>query len=168
MISLVMINYWLKRVGSVVPRGFSRYFILGILKIKPSSGKEIINAAIEQSKGVWKPSPGLIYPLLRRLQNEELIKVDNNKYKITQKGRSTTDDLNTINNIVKKQLDVFFRVGNVGKFIAMDMLERMKIVGSLLSSNISSMTDDETNEYKKFLMSELLKIDKNRSTSSSM
>ena len=44
----------------VVPRGFSRYFILETLKEEAHTGKEIIEIAERKSKGVWKPSPGLI------------------------------------------------------------------------------------------------------------
>lgn len=153
-----MINEWLKRVGSSVPRGFSRYFILDLLKNRTCTGKEIINIAIEQSNGIWRPSPGLIYPLLKRLQEEELIEEKDNKYKITIKGKSTTEDLDTINDIVKKQLDVLFRVGNVGRFIAIDILERVKIMGTMLSSNVSNLTKDEATRYKEFLQGELEKI----------
>ena len=64
---------WIQRVGSSVPRGFSRHFILETLKKKPHTGKEIIDFAIKQSEGKWKPSPGLIYPLLGRLLEEKLI-----------------------------------------------------------------------------------------------
>ncbi len=154
----MMINEWLKRVGSSVPRGFSRYFILDLLKNRTCTGKEIINIAIEQSNGIWRPSPGLIYPLLKRLQEEGLIEEKDNKYKITIKGKSTTEDLDTINDIVKKQLDVLFRVGNVGRFIAMDILERVKIMGTMLSSNVSNLTKDEATRYKEFLQGELEKI----------
>ena len=156
-----MIADWFQRVGSSVPRGFSRYFILELLKKKPFTGKEIIDAATKQSEGIWKPSPGLIYPLLGRLLEEGLIEESNSgKYQITKKGRATADDLDTINDIVKKQLDVLFRVGNVGRFVAIDMLERIASMGSLLSSNVANMTKEETTKYKKFLESELKKIEK--------
>ena len=42
-----MISEWFQRVGSSVPRGFSRYFILELLKEKTYTGKEIIDYAIE-------------------------------------------------------------------------------------------------------------------------
>ena len=101
-----MIADWFQRVGSSVPRGFSRYFILELLKKKPHTGKEIIDAATKQSEGIWKPSPGLIYPLLGRLLDEGLIEESSSgKYQITKKGRGTADDLDTINDIVKKQLE---------------------------------------------------------------
>ena len=155
-----MISDWLQRVGSSVPRGFSRYFILEVLKKKPSTGKEIINAAINESGGKWKPSPGLIYPLLGRLLDEGLIdETKDGRYQITKKGRAISEDLETVNKIVKNQLDVVFRIGSVGKFVAMDLLERMFTIGSSLSSNILYMTKEETTKYKKFLESELHKVE---------
>jgi len=151
---------WMERVGSTVPRGFSRYFILDLLKKKPFSGKEIIDHAIKQSDGKWKPSPGLIYPLLGRLLDEGLIEESKGgKYQITRKGRSTADDLETVTKIVKNQLDVLFRIGNVGRFAAIDILERISTMASMLSSNVSNMTKEETEKYKKFLQSELKKME---------
>jgi len=156
-----MISKWFQRVGSSVPRGFSRYYILELLKKKPHTGKEIIDTAVKQSEGIWKPSPGLVYPLLGRLLDEGLIEETNfGKYQITRKGKATADDLDAINDIVKKQIDVLFRIGNVGRFAAMDILEKISSMGSLLSSNVSYMTKEETSKYKKFLESELKKLEK--------
>src|SRR3990170_841879 len=102
-----MISEWFQRVGSSIPRGFSRYFILELLKKTSHTGKEIIDAGVKQSQGMWKPSPGLIYPLLGRLLDEGLIEeTKSGKYQITRKGKSTADDLDSVNDIVKKQLDV--------------------------------------------------------------
>jgi len=156
-----MISEWFQRVGSSIPRGFSRYFILELLKEKEFSGKEIIDYAINQSNGIWKPSPGLIYPLLGRLLDEGLIdETKEGKYKLTKKGIETAKDVDKVNDIVKKQLEVLFRLGNVGRFVAMDLLEKMSTMGSILSSNISNMTEDEMQRYRKFLVEELEKIDK--------
>jgi len=155
-----MISQWMQRVGSSIPRGFSRYFILEVLKKNPSTGKEIIDNATTQSGGKWKPSPGLIYPLLGRLLDENLIEeTKDGKYQITKKGRLVADDLETLNKIVKNQMDVMFRVGNVGKFVAMDLLERVTNIGNSLSSNVSNMTKEEIGKYKKFLESELQKLE---------
>ena len=155
-----MISEWFQRVGSSVPRGFSRYFILELLKKKPHTGKEIIDYAVEQSNGIWKPSPGLIYPLLGRLLDEGLIdETKDGKYQLTKKGSETAEDVDKINDIVKKQLDVLFRIGNVGRFVAIDVLEKMSTMGSILSSNVANMTSEETQKYKKFLQDELKKIE---------
>ena len=156
-----MISDWFQRVGSSVPRGFSRYYILELLQKKPHTGKEIIDNAIKESGGRWKPSPGLIYPLLGRLLDEDLIEeTKDGKYKVSQKGKTTLEDLDSFNNIVKKQLDTIFRVGNISKFVAMDVLERVTILGNLLSSNVEKMTKTEAEKYRKFLESELKKLDK--------
>ena len=154
-----MFEEWAQRVGSAVPRGFSRYYILQLLQKQPHTGKEIIDSAVEESGGRWKPSPGLIYPLLGRLLDEGLIEeTDNGKYSISKKGQETIGDLETFKNNITKQLETFFRVGNIGKFMAMDVLERVTILGNLLSSNVSNMTNHEVEKYKKFLESELDKI----------
>ena len=156
-----MISEWFQRVGSSIPRGFSRYYILELLQKKPHTGKEIINNAIKESGGRWNPSPGLIYPLLGRLLDENLIEETNDgKYKVSQKGKTTLGDLDSFNDIVKKQLDTIFRMGNIGKFVAMDVLERITILGNLLSSNVERMSRTEAEKYKKFLESELKKLNK--------
>ena len=155
-----MISEWFQRVGSSVPRGFSRYFILELLKEKTYTGKEIINYAVEQSNGIWKPSPGLIYPLLGRLLDEKLIEeTKDGRYQLTKYGLDTAQDVDKINDIVKKQLDVLFRLGNVGRFVALDLLEKISSMGSILSSNMTSMTDEETQKYRQFLQDELNKMD---------
>ena len=157
-----MISQWFQRVGSSIPRGFSRYYILELLKKDPHTGKEIIDHATEESEGNWKPSPGLIYPLLGRLLDEGLIEeTKDGKYQITKKGKSTAEDVEKINDVVKKQLEVLFRLGNVGKFVAIDILEKVTTMGSLLSANASHMTKEETEKYRKFLKSELQKTESN-------
>jgi DNA-binding PadR family transcriptional regulator len=154
-----MISNWLARVGSAIPRGFSRHYVLALLKIQPMTGKEIIDKAILQSEGRWKPSPGLIYPMLGRLLEEGLIsETDSGKYRITPKGVEITEDADSVHNIVQKQLDVMLRVGNVGKFMAIDLIDRMSTIGSTLSSNLDKMTEQERDKYKKFLLSELRKL----------
>ena len=156
-----MISEWFQRVGSSVPRGFSRYFILELLAQTPHTGKEIIDYAANQSNGIWRPSPGLIYPLLGRLLDEGLIEeTQGGKYQLTTKGQSTADDVDKVNDIIKKQLEVLFRLGNVGRFVATDLLEKISSMGSILSSNFVNMTAEETGKYKSFLESELKKLDK--------
>ncbi len=154
-----MFEQWAQRVGSAVPRGFSRYYILKQLQKMPHTGKEIINSAVEESDGKWKPSPGLIYPLLGRLLDEGLIEeTKDGKYQITDEGKIISKDLEVFNRNMKEQIDTVMKMANVGKFMAMDVLERVAILGNLLSSNVSNMTNHEVEKYKKFLKSELEKI----------
>jgi DNA-binding PadR family transcriptional regulator len=155
-----MLSQWFSRVGSAIPRGFSRHYILGLLKVQPMTGKEIIDKAIVQSGGKWRPSPGLIYPLLGRLLEEGLIdETDNGRYKITTKGMEMSSDIESVHNIMQKQLDVVLRVGNVGKFMALDLIDRISAVGAALSSNLDRMTVQERNKYKDFLITELNELE---------
>ena len=154
-----MISEWLARVGSAIPRGFSRQYILSILREQPMTGKEIIDKATLQSDGKWKPSPGLIYPLLGRLLEDGLVIEDKEgRYTITKKGLDITSDLQSFGNMIQKQIDVMLRVGNVGRFVAMDLIDRVTTIGTALSSNLDSMTQEERTRYKEFLQSELNKL----------
>jgi len=109
-----MLSNWFSRVGSVIPRGFSRHYVLGLLKDQQLSGKEIIDKAILQSEGKWKPSPGLIYPMLGRLLEEGLIdETENGRYKITAKGLEMAGDIQSVHRMLQKQVDVMLRVGSV-------------------------------------------------------
>ncbi|MDQ4073140.1 MAG: PadR family transcriptional regulator [Thermoproteota archaeon] len=158
-----MIYGWLSRVGSAIPRGFSRHYILELLAEQPMTGKEIIDKAIIQTGGKWKPSPGLIYPLLGRLLEEGLIEEhENGRYRITKKGIAIAKDIKSAHNILQKHLEVMFRIGNMGKFMAMDMIDRISAIGSTLSSNLDRMTEEEKNKYKDFLVSELNKLNEQK------
>ena len=154
-----MISEWLARVGSAIPRGFSRQYILSLVREQPMTGKEIIDKATLQSDGKWKPSPGLIYPLLGRLLDDGLVVEDKEgRYTITKKGLEITSDLQTFGNMVQRQIDVMLRVGNVGRFVAMDLIDRITAIGTALSSNLDSMTQEERDRYKEFLQIELKKL----------
>jgi len=137
-----------------------KIFHFGITKRENIHGKGNYDYAVEQSNGIWKPSPGLIYPLLGRLLDEKLIEeTKDGRYQLTKQGLETAQDVDKINDIVKNQLEVLFRLGNVGRFVALDLLEKISSMGSILSSNLSNMTEDETQKYKKFLQEELEKME---------
>ena len=154
-----MFREWTQRVGSAIPRGFSRYYILQQLKEQPHTGKEIIDSAVEASSGEWKPSPGLIYPLLGRLLDEGLIEESKNgKYQITDDGKMILTDMKNWKMNMLDQMKTIMRLMEMGKFMGMDILERITILGNLLGSNVEKMTEHETTKYKKFLESELKKI----------
>ena len=150
---------WLERVSSSIPRGLSRYYVMNILKEKPHTGKEIIEEAIRQSGGIWKPSSSLVYPLLGRLLDEGLAEeIEGGRYRLTAKGVKTTEDAWRIEEAVKRQLDVFLRIGNAGRFVTADLLERLSLIASALGSNAKSMTGEELAKYKQFLNSELERL----------
>ncbi|WP_460769544.1 PadR family transcriptional regulator [Nocardiopsis nanhaiensis] len=59
--------------GRRAKRGDVRTGILMLLAEEPRSGYEIIREGRERSGGVWRPSPGSIYPMLQQLEDEGLI-----------------------------------------------------------------------------------------------
>jgi DNA-binding PadR family transcriptional regulator len=127
------------------------------------SGKEIIDKAIIQSSGIWKPSPGLIYPMLGRLLDEGLIdQMEDGRYKITKKGIEMIKDIESVQNVFQKQFEVLLRLGSVGRFMALDMLDRISKIGTALSSNADKMTEHERSRYKQFLNNELRKVDEQK------
>lgn len=71
-------------------RGDIRIIILGVLAKQPRHGYDIIRHLEDKSGGAWRPSPGVIYPTLQQLQDEELIasqKIGNKQvYSLTAKG----------------------------------------------------------------------------------
>ena len=46
-----------------------------------------------------------------------------------------------------------------GKFIALDLIDRVSTIGATLSSNLDRMTVQERDKYKQFLLTELKKMD---------
>ena len=59
------------RASSILLRGYLRLYILEQLHNRPSTGAEIAEKLNQSCE--WKPSPGTIYPLLRRLEREGLV-----------------------------------------------------------------------------------------------
>lgn len=60
--------------GPKVGRGDVRAAILALLAEEPMHGYQVIQELTERSGGVWRPSPGSIYPTLQMLEDEGLVK----------------------------------------------------------------------------------------------
>ena len=84
-----------RRIGS--PKGLLRYLSLKLIQREPMSGSEIMESMEEYTD--WRPSPGSIYPILARLQENGLIEsyidadTDLKRFQITEKG---TTELNEV------------------------------------------------------------------------
>ena len=55
-------------------KGYAEMFILSETADKPSSGKEMMDEIMSMTEGMWCPSPGATYPVLRKMEKEGLIK----------------------------------------------------------------------------------------------
>lgn len=74
-------------------RGDIRAAILAVLAEQPMNGYQIIQEIANRSSGVWKPSPGSIYPTLQQLEDEGLVQVEidsggRRAYTLTDEGRA--------------------------------------------------------------------------------
>ncbi len=77
-------------------RGDVRAAILLLLAEQPRHGYEIITEIADRSDGAWQPSPGSVYPTLKRLAREGLVgpdKDDSGKrvFSLTDAGREVVE-----------------------------------------------------------------------------
>jgi DNA-binding PadR family transcriptional regulator len=74
-----------------VRRGDVRSGILALLAEEPRNGYQIIQELAERSGGIWRPSPGSVYPALQQLEDEGLVRVEEQggrrRYHLTDAGR---------------------------------------------------------------------------------
>ncbi len=76
------------------PKGLLRYYILHKIAQKPVHGYEIIQDIDSKTEGAWRPGAGSLYPILKKLVSEGLIKAEpepseeapRRVYQITSKG----------------------------------------------------------------------------------
>jgi len=62
--------------GGRTRRGDVRAAILALLAEEPMHGYQIITELTERSGGVWRPSPGSVYPTLSALEDQGLVTAD--------------------------------------------------------------------------------------------
>jgi DNA-binding PadR family transcriptional regulator len=79
--------------GPRVKRGDVRAAALALLADGPRNGYQIIQEISERSGGLWKPSPGSVYPALQQLEDEGLIAATTGEggrraFELTEEGRS--------------------------------------------------------------------------------
>ena len=78
--------------GPRAKRGDVRAAALALLAEEPMNGYQIIGEISERSDGVWRPSPGSVYPALQQLEDEGLIRAEagdggRRAYVLTDEGR---------------------------------------------------------------------------------
>jgi DNA-binding PadR family transcriptional regulator len=72
-------------------RGNTRAAILALLAERPMHGYEIIQELEQRTGGVWRPSPGSVYPTLQLLEDEGLVTSEESggrrRFTLTETGR---------------------------------------------------------------------------------
>lgn len=81
-------------------RGDVRAAILALLAEQPMHGYEMIQQIADRSQGLWRPSPGSVYPTLQLLVDEGLIAgngIQGSKrlFELTDDGRAAAEEIGT-------------------------------------------------------------------------
>jgi DNA-binding PadR family transcriptional regulator len=92
--SAVLVSNLLGKAPQGAPRGVLIYWMLHRIARSPTYGYEILTEIEQKTEGAWRPGPGSIYPLLKKLASKGYVQVepsktgrtDQTKYKITPKG----------------------------------------------------------------------------------
>lgn len=84
------------RRGPRVRRGDVRAAVLALLAEQPRNGYQLIQEIARRSGGVWRPSPGSVYPALSQLEDEDLVRDrgtgNRRDFELTDAGRQYVDD----------------------------------------------------------------------------
>jgi DNA-binding PadR family transcriptional regulator len=69
-----------------------RHWVMYLLHDSPKNGVEIMDALESMSRGMWRPSPGSVYPLLDSMEKDGVIaKLPDRRYELTKAGRDEAD-----------------------------------------------------------------------------
>jgi DNA-binding PadR family transcriptional regulator len=79
-----------------VGRGDVRLAILHLLTEEPMHGYQIMQEIKERSQGIWQPSPGAVYPTLQQLEDEGLVRAEEEDgkkiYHLTDAGKTAAEE----------------------------------------------------------------------------
>jgi len=76
--------------------GGLRHLVLQLLSSRPRTGMEVIDAITDITAGFWRPSPGSVYPTLKKLVSEGLLECyeegGRTLYKLSEAGRREIEE----------------------------------------------------------------------------
>ncbi len=141
------------RRGSSFQKGDLKYIILDLIKDKPRHGYEIIRELEEQSYGLYKPSPGVIYPTLQMLEEMGYTSAAEQEgkkvYSITEEGRQFLTRQKDIADGVRSQMKHRWSFKNIGR-MAMVMKE-YHALEHLLGSGFRSLDAEKAQRIREVL-----------------
>ncbi|MBU5484816.1 PadR family transcriptional regulator [Clostridium sp. MSJ-11] len=101
-------------VGQVFTKGLLPLYVLYILSLGPTNGNDIAHQIGERTKGLWIPSTGGIYPLLKKFEKQKLVKGewDSSKriYSLTDVGH---EELKNKKELLKLKIEEALKVFNI-------------------------------------------------------
>ena len=142
------------RRGSSFQKGDLKYVILNLMKEKPRHGYEIIRELEEQSHGLYKPSPGVIYPTLQMLEEmgyavsteQESKKV----YTITEEGQQFLEHQKDQANGVSSQIKRKWSFKNIGRMAL--VMKEFHALEHLLGDSFRQLDSDKAARIREILI----------------
>ncbi|CDI48946.1 PadR family transcriptional regulator [Clostridium tetani] len=107
-----------KAVGQVFTKGLLPLYVLQILSLSPTNGNDIATQIGKKTNGLWIPSTGGIYPLLKKFEKDNLVEGRwddrNNKmqkiYTITENGKRNLEERKQL---LKQNIEEALKVFNI-------------------------------------------------------
>jgi DNA-binding PadR family transcriptional regulator len=121
--------------------------VLVLLAEEPRNGYQLMQEIEERSDGVWRPSPGSIYPALQLLEDEGLVRISSEggkkTYELTDAGRAhvAEKDLGAPWDAVK---------GDMGEG-AWELMGAMRSIGGALFQLTHSGTEAQQQDAREVL-----------------
>jgi len=135
-----------ERVQRLFEHGDLRRVLLALVAKKPSHGYELIKAIEEASSGLYVPSPGVIYPTLTLLEEQDFLEAvatgnGRKSYQITEAGKVELAQHQEVVDIIFARLAGATRPrgGNLAEGIS-DAMHRLKRVlrGNMMRGDLSA------------------------------
>ena len=136
--------------GPRARRGDVRAAALALLAEEPRNGYQIIQEIGERSDGVWRPSPGSVYPALQQLEDEGLITAaagdgGRRAYQLTDEGRRYVEEH------PEQTRAPWDAVAGSAGGAAIEMRNLMRQVGMAGYQVLSAGTDAQVRQARKIL-----------------
>lgn len=134
--------------------GDLRMVLLALVERKPSHGYELIKAIEEASSGLYVPSPGVIYPTLTLLEEQDFLEAETSgkgrkSYQITEAGKAELAQHQTAVDVIFARLADAGRrrEGNLAEGIA-DTMQRLKRVlrGNMMRADLTQQQVERINQ----------------------
>jgi DNA-binding PadR family transcriptional regulator len=148
------------------PRGLLLHYIMFKISLKPSHGYELLQDIEEKTEGAWRPGPGSIYPLLKRLvahgyiaeEPSGRLETAHRIYRITPKGLERVEKAKEVFSTAGQKWRAMSRVfldmiepKNMAKFCIDSSESNFEITREFLESKLGFVSPSEAeyilNEY---------------------
>jgi DNA-binding PadR family transcriptional regulator len=135
-------------------KGDLKYIILDLIQDRPRHGYDIIRDLEEQSYGLYKPSPGVVYPTLQMLEDMGYATVTEEEgkkvYAITREGRAFLAEKSNIADGVRKRARDKWSFKRIGDMV--NVMKEYHNLENLLGRNMRSWDTDKAERIRQILI----------------